>query len=266
MPFNIAKLLVLIVAVMTVIWVLDKLFLARRRPADAKEPMLVDLSRSLLPVFLIVLILRSFVFEPFRIPSGSMMPTLLVGDFILVNKYAYGLRLPVSNKKILDVGEPQRGDVVVFRYPQDTSVDYIKRIVGVSGDVVEYRRKSLYVNGEPQPQQVEGQYVGVGAGTRETGVLRVTEELAGVSHETLINPKRPDFAFGCTLMANGPVKVPDGHYLAMGDNRDNSNDGRCWGFVPEENLVGRASMIWMNFDSQLSGFPVDWERIGNAIN
>ena len=266
MPFDIATLLVLIVVVMTVVWLLDKFFLARRRGADAKEPLIVDLSRSLLPVFLIVLILRSFVFEPFRIPSGSMMPTLLVGDFILVNKYAYGLRWPVVNKKFLDIGDPQRGDVAVFRYPRNPSVDYIKRIVGVPGDVIEYHRKSLYINGEPQPQQLAGKYTGVGAGINETGTLRVEETLDGVLHDTLINPDRPDFAFGCTVMANGPVKVPEGHYLAIGDNRDNSNDGRCWGFVPEENLVGRASMIWMNFDTKLSGFPVDWGRIGNAIN
>ncbi|OOY34944.1 signal peptidase I [Solemya velum gill symbiont] len=265
MSFDIETVLVLVVVVMGVVWLLDRLYLRKRRKKDVKEPFLVDLSHSLLPVFLIVLILRSFVFEPFRIPSGSMMPTLLVGDFILVNKYAYGLRLPVSHSKIMDTGSPQRGDVVVFRFPMNDSIDYIKRVVAVPGDTVAYRDKILYING--QPQQVEGLeiYNGVGGGKRETGVLHASEKLDGVEHSVLINRRRPDFGPGCQVLADGPVRIPEGHYFAMGDNRGNSNDSRCWGLVPEKNLVGRASMIWMNFDSDLPGFPVEWSRIGETI-
>ncbi|HHH38809.1 MAG TPA: signal peptidase I, partial [Sedimenticola sp.] len=222
--------------------------------------------RSFFPIILIVLLLRSFLVEPFRIPSGSMMPTLLVGDFILVNKFAYGIRLPVLNRKVIELGEPARGDVVVFRYPRNPSVDYIKRVVGLPGDTIGYRDKILYVNGEPQKQTPVGIYTGVGSGARETGVLDRIEHLGEVDHHILINPRAPDFGFGCQVLMQGPVRVPEGHYFAMGDNRDNSNDSRCWGFVPEQNLVGKAFGIWMSWDSNRSGFPVEWERIGRGID
>lgn len=266
MNLDIGTMLVLVVALMSLIWLLDRFIWRKRRRADAKEPYLVDLTRSLLPVFILVLLLRSFVFEPFRIPSGSMMPTLLVGDFILVNKYAYGLRLPVTHTKIWDSGEPQRGDVAVFRFPQNPSIDYIKRIVAVPGDTVDYRDKQLWINGEPQDLQVIGNYTGVGSGERETGSLLAVESIDDVVHEVLIDPHRFDFGHACRVLANGPITIPDGQYFAVGDNRDNSNDSRCWGLVPEANLVGRASLIWMNFDSALPGFPIDWRRIGDKIH
>ena len=229
------------------------------------EPLLVDYARSFFPIFLFVLLLRAFVVEPFRIPSGSMMPTLLVGDFILVNKYSYGLRMPVTKTKILDIGEPERGDVVVFRYPKDPRVDYIKRLVGLPGDRIGYRNKKLYVNGKPVPQQPVGWYEPVGSGERMRGAFELTENLDGVEHSILIDPRVPDFGPGCQVLAGGDVTVPAGSYFMMGDNRDNSNDSRCWGFVDERNLVGKAFVIWLSIDWKRPGF-FDWGRIGKIIH
>lgn len=220
-----------------------------------KEPVFVEYSRSLFPVILAVLILRSFLVEPFRIPSGSMMPTLLAGDFILVNKFSYGIRLPVINTKIISVGEPERGDVVVFRYPKDPSTDYIKRVIGVPGDRITYYNKQLFINGEPAIQTGLGAYDGVGAGVSMAGAQVRSEQLSGVMHNILI-----DLGKGTV---EGEFLVPEGKYFVMGDNRDNSNDSRYWGFVPEKNLIGKAFMIWMNWDSTAGG--VTWERIGNDI-
>jgi signal peptidase I len=285
MNFDFPTFLVLACFVTGGIWIADAVLFAPRRKrlaqqtasgeqidAEAaiggyKEPLLVEYSRSFFPVILIVLLLRSFVVEPFRIPSGSMMPTLLVGDFILVNKFAYGLRWPVLNRKFVEIGEPQRGDVVVFRFPRDPSVDYIKRVVGVPGDEIRYRNKILYVNGEPAPQTAVRKYLGVGAGAGMTNTDLRLEDLSGVEHQILVDPKWPDFKCNpfSALAVGQALKVPEGSYFAMGDNRDNSNDGRCWGFVPEENLVGKAFAIWMNWDGEHDGFPVDWGRLGNRI-
>jgi signal peptidase I len=264
------------------IWLFDALFLApkRRKLAAAegveaeetlasgyKEPLLVEYSRSFFPVIFVVLILRSFLVEPFRIPSGSMMPTLLVGDFILVNKFSYGIRLPVLNEKIVDVGDPQRGDPVVFRYPKQPQIDYIKRVVGLPGDTLYYKNKILYINGEAMAQTPIGSYTGNGTGSRMTGAIKAVEDLHGIEHTILVHPLAPNFASGCSVLARGPVTVPEGHYFVMGDNRDNSNDSRCWGFVPDKNLVGKAFGIWMNWDSELGGFPpIAWERIGRSID
>ena len=220
-----------------------------------KEPVWVEYSKSFFPVILAVLLLRSFLVEPFRIPSGSMMPTLLVGDFILVNKYTYGLRLPVLNSKILELGEPERGDVVVFRYPKDPSVDYIKRVVGVPGDTIGYFDKVVYVNGKPAGQVPAGVYVGTGSGVSMSGASRRTEQLGDQQHEILVMPRAPGL--------EGEYIVREGEYFVMGDNRDNSNDSRFWGAVPEANLVGKAFRIWMNWDSANGG--VDLERVGMKI-
>ncbi len=284
MNFDFPTLLVLASLITGGIWLLDAFFFAPRRRLRAqpapegasveegtlgepavKEPLLVEYAKSFFPVIVIVLILRSFLVEPFRIPSGSMMPTLLVGDFILVNKYTYGIRLPVLNRKIIELNEPQRGDVIVFRFPQDPSVDYIKRVVGVPGDRVGYRDKVLYINGEPMAQTAVGIYSGVGAGARETGVMEAVENLNGVEHSVLVNPLAPNFAPGCNVLWRGDITVPPGHFFVMGDNRDNSNDSRCWGLVPEANLVGKAFGIWMSWDALRSGFPIDWSRIGEGI-
>jgi signal peptidase I len=218
------------------------------------QPWWLDWTAGLFPVILIVFLLRSFLFEPFKIPSGSMIPTLLVGDLILVNKYHYGVRLPVINKKIIANNDPKRGDVIVFRYPKDPSVDYIKRVVGLPGDEVAYINRRLTINGQPMSVQPLPDYY-------EEDSLRyfqqLQENLGGVEHRILNDKDHPsiprpdgDFTFrdNCRYGGEGVVcKVPSGHYFMMGDNRDNSLDSRYWGFVPDENIVGKAFFIWMNF-------------------
>ena len=222
---------------------------------EKNEPILVEYARSFFPIVLIVLLLRSFIAEPFRIPSGSMMPTLLVGDFILVNKFTFGIRLPVINKKIIELSEPNRGDIVVFRYPKDPTVDYIKRIVGLPGDKVVYSNKKLTINDLPVQQTSLGSYQGLGQGEEMSGAEDLLENLTGVEHRILIRNGTPTVEF--------VYVVPEGNYFAMGDNRDNSNDSRYWGPVPEANLVGKAFFIWMSWDWQNKG--VGFDRIGTVL-
>lgn len=223
---------------------------------EGKEPLIVEYARSFFPVLLIVLVLRSFIVEPFRIPSSSMMPTLLIGDFILVNKFSYGIRLPVINTKVIDVAEPKRGDVMVFRYPKTPSLDYIKRVIGLPGDRIGYYNKKIYINGEEFAQSDLGLYNGVGEGKSMTNALLKLEKMPTLEHEILVMQNRPSI--------EGETVVPQGHYFMMGDNRDNSNDSRYWGTVPEENIVGKAVMIWMNWDGSNGGVALD--RIGTTIN
>jgi signal peptidase I len=192
---------------------------------SAKEPILVEYSKSFFPVLLFVLVLRSFIVEPFRIPSSSMMPTLLIGDFILVNKFSYGVRLPVVNTKIIDIGKPERGDIMVFRYPKNPSLDYIKRVIGLPGDKVGYFDKHVYINGQRISQEPLGLYQGVGQGDNMTNSLLQRELLPLQEHDILIMSERPSI--------EGETIIPEGHYFMMGDNRDNSNDSRYWGTVPE---------------------------------
>ena len=277
MHFDFPTILTLACLVTGVIWVIDAWIVAPKRQDLAqspeaddvvrakamREPVLVEYARAFFPVILVVLLLRSFLVEPFRIPSGSMMPTLLVGDFIMVNKFSYGIRLPVINKKVIDIGSPERGDVVVFRYPLDPTTDYIKRIVGLPGDQISYHRKTLFVNGEPQKLEDLGIYDAYGSGIRMAGVRMAKEQLGEAAHDVLIDLRRPDFNPGCNVLTQGDFTVPEGHYFAMGDNRDNSNDSRCWGTVPDENLVGKAFMIWFNWDTAI-GHP-EWGRIGNTV-
>ena len=228
-----------------------------------RQPWWLEYTAGLFPVIAIVFLLRSFLFEPFRIPSGSMLPTLHVGDFILVNKYDYGLRLPVANTKVLEIGAPKRGDVIVFRYPVDTSIDYIKRVVGVPGDTVEYRNKVLYVNGVEQKLAAPRDFID------ENTMVTLTEydeTLGDVTHLVAFDHRRPSWVPEGAISKKEPTctyndagficKVPEGHYFAMGDNRDNSEDSRYWGFVPDENLVGRAVLIWANCGdmSRVGGF------------
>jgi len=229
----------------------------------ARPPWWIEYGVSFFPVILFVFVLRSFVVEPFRIPSGSMLPTLENGDLILVNKFQYGIRLPVIDRKVIDIGSPRRGDVVVFRYPVDPDVDYIKRVVGLPGDVIEYRNKILTVNGQEVPRERDGDYY---EPDRAVYVGQYRERLGEVSHRILLNENSPQDlmpivrfpGYGQCAYSGGGVRctVPPGHYFMMGDNRDNSLDSRYWGFVPDANIVGRAFFIWMNFGSpsRIGGF------------
>ncbi len=262
MNYDFSFWLVLFTFVSGIIWLIDSLMFKAKRlqnhsgEGEPKEPFLVEYARSFFPVFLIVLILRSFLVEPFRIPSASMMPTLLIGDFILVNKYDYGIRLPVLNSKIIKNNVPERGDIVVFRYPEDPSIPFIKRVVGTPGDHVEYINKVIYINGVEQEQTVNGAYEAVGSGMMADGDWWITELLDAQSHDILI-------ATNSRGAFNFETDVPEGMYFVLGDNRDNSRDSRYWGFVPDENLVGRAFFIWMNWDSKNGG--ISWSRIGTIL-
>ncbi|MDR6445885.1 signal peptidase I [Paraburkholderia sp. 22099] len=229
---------------------------ARLRDDKLRQPWWLEYSASFFPVILVVFVVRSFVVEPFKIPSGSMVPTLLVGDFILVNKFDYGLRLPIINTKITEGRPLQRGDVVVFRYPKDESVDYIKRVIGVPGDTVAYQDKKLTINGKPVPETPLPDYLD----EERLGYAKQFEEnIEGRKNAILNNPAVPPFIIGaedypyrdnCTYNARGVIcKVPPGNYFMMGDNRDNSADSRYWGFAPDKNIVGRAFFIWMNFSN-----------------
>jgi signal peptidase I len=258
----------LIAAVITgLLWLFDAKWARKRRSAGEAEPVLIDMARAFFPVIVVVFLIRSFWVEPFKIPSGSMKPTLLVGDFILVNKYTYGIRIPVINKKVIDINPIARGDVVVFRYPADPSVDYIKRVIGLPGDKVTYRNKRLSINNEPVAVQAAGFYTDA-----ELNYLRLptyTEKVGEHTHQMMVVPAQPpvelaqvrqfaqrdnceynDEGFSCT--------VPAGRYFMMGDNRDQSSDSRYWGFVPDDHIKGRAFLVWMNFS--------DLRRIGNGID
>ncbi len=264
MNFDFAKILTVLTLVTGIVWLLDKLFFASKRKEKAAinktdyiEPMIVDWSNSLFPVLLLVLVVRSFIFEPYRIPTGSMIPTLHIGDFIAVNKSAYGLRLPVLNKKIIEIGDPERGDIAVFRFPAEPSQNYVKRVIAIPGDRLVYRNKTLYINGDKMVLEVIGPYTKADTkcGSPRSGEVRYKENLNGVEHDILIR----------NGWGNAPpqsITVPEDMYFMMGDNRDNSNDSRAWGFVPEENLVGRATYIWMSFDSHAC---INGSRIGEAI-
>lgn len=260
------------------IWGLDRLLLmeSRERRAKAlseagkadeaaharKEPAYVEYARAFFPVILIVFLIRSFMVEPFRIPSGSMLPSLHIGDFILVNKYSYGVRLPVLNSKIVDIAHPKRGEVMVFRFPGNPSINYIKRVVGIPGDHILYKDKKLYINGTPMDQIDARPYFFASGGDGQGEGLRLMENLDGVKHD-ILTTSRPD-------MPLPEIVVPEGSYFVMGDNRDHSNDSRYWGFVPDQNLVGRAFLIWFSWDmvDQHKWFwqRIVWDRLGHAIN
>jgi signal peptidase I len=290
--------LVIISLVGGIIWALDVWVVRPRRDRAAlalgkdalavPEPGVVDYARSMVPVVVFVLVLRSFLFEPFRIPSDSMMPTLQDGDFILVNKFSYGLRLPVLNTKILSIGEPKRGDVVVFRYPPDPAINYIKRVVGLPGDRIKVISDRIYVNGVPLEEKLierysDGCYDNMRLYEVQTGEHK-HQVLSCLSPYSLPGAPLPscnrkiDRGYVCSestppLQGEGvtdqgdfaEVTVPAGNYLMIGDNRDNSEDGRYWGFVPEANLVGSARRVWFNFDLKRRPL-INWSRIGRKID
>jgi signal peptidase I len=282
--YDFSLILVLLALLTGVIWGLDRLLWAPRRPAGAAEPIVVEYARSFFPIILIVLVVRSFLFEPFRIPSDSMMPTLLDGDFIFVNKFAYGLRAPVVNAKFVEIGSPRRGDVIVFRKPSEPSVNYIKRLIGLPGDRIEVRGDAVWVNGKAMAVRDTGRYL---EDPCYKGFHQGEESLDAGDHRVMYCPvetRRSDEACTTSRMAmecpapadpapmsadrtyapTGVWIVPSGYYFFMGDNRDNSQDSRFdeLGFVPEGNLVGRAVRIWASFGP---GLAPRWARIGKAV-
>lgn len=296
---NFALLLFLLLVISGAMWLLDVLVLAPRRAAAARaqlaqfdavngnrlgvppevamrervaleeeltrRPWYMEYTASFFPVILVVFVLRSFLFEPFRIPSSSMVPTLLIGDLILVNKYTYGIRLPVINRKVVEINQPARGDVMVFRYPHNPSQDYIKRVIALPGDRVAYINRQLMLNGQPVPSQALPRYLDE---ERLQHYSHFSEKLGTVEHRIIMNegagmPPMRAFAHthpdACTYSVEGVTCiVPAGHYFVMGDNRDNSEDSRYWGFVPDENIVGRAFFIWMS----LRGWMPSFDRFG----
>ena len=264
-----ALIMFVLLVVTGAIWLLDKYSLSAKRAVGVAEPWWVEYAKSFFPVILLVFCIRSFLVEPFKIPSGSMIPTLQVGDFILVNKFTFGLRLPIINQKIVPLSDPQRGDVMVFHYPENPSVDYIKRVVGIPGDTIEYRNKQLFINGIEQKQTADGDYNYVESGLNFVHTERRIEKLGEHEHRLLVNPDMPNVHLGAIADFKGrenctyddrqvTCKVPAGNYFMMGDNRDNSRDSRYWGFVPDNQIVGKAFFIWMNFS--------DLKRVGLSIN
>ncbi len=251
MDFDFPLILVVLTALAGFMWLADRLILSKQRETDTAPPWYVESTAPFFPVLLIVLVLRSFIVEPFQIPSGSMIPTLKIGDFILVNKFAYGLRLPVSGTKVVSLGEPERGDVMVFFPPNDKRY-FIKRVVGLAGDEIRIINNVLFVNGEKMPQStletaepyfVEKSRVESNSASNAQVMM---EDLGGIDH--LIRKHQTPGRLG----RNFSTVVPEGHYFMMGDNRDNSSDSRVWGAVPEENVVGKAFAVWMHWEKVLS--------------
>ncbi|MBX3708803.1 MAG: signal peptidase I [Gammaproteobacteria bacterium] len=263
MNFNFELILFYASVVTGLIVLFDVIFLARKRKlaqegeTEIKLPIIIDYARSFFPILLIVFLLRSFLYEPFRIPSGSLEPTLLMGDFILVNKFDYGIRLPVIHKKIYGHDVPQRGDIMVFRWPPNPSYDFIKRVIGLPGDKISYINKELYVNGQKIPQEFVQNSMALGESGNQWQAVEKQEDLLGVKHHIFVDSTKSSRDFH-------DIIVPDGMYFVMGDNRDDSADSRYWGFVPDKNIVGKAVMVWLSWNSINKNLR--FNRIGKLIH
>lgn len=255
MNFNFELILFYATVISGLIALFDLVFLGKKRreayqlsnknvtnPPEMKYPLLIEYARSFFPILLIVFLLRSFLFEPFRIPSSSLEPTLLVGDFLLVNKFNYGLRLPVVHKEVFKINQPKRGDIFVFRFPANPSIDFIKRVIGLPGDHIKYIDKVLYVNGQKIPQEMLASVTRIDEQGITQPVLLKQEDLLGVKHDIYQNKNQSSENFD-------DIIVPEGMYFAMGDNRDDSADSRYWGFVPDKNIIGKAVLILGSWDS-----------------
>lgn len=261
---NFSIILFVLLVLTYLLWMADKLYFRVRRAPNAAEPWWVEYGAGFFPVILAVFVIRSFLFEPFKIPSGSMIPTLVVGDFILVNKFSYGIRLPIINKKVVALADPKRGDVMVFRYPEDPSTDYIKRVVALPGDKITYTNKKITINDQPVPTDELGSYLH----TDRLYLSQKFRETLGEHQHVVLNDKDAptysphvhNFPYrqNCVYNASGVTcEVPAGHYFVMGDNRDASSDSRVWGFVPDRNIVGKAFFVWMNFSDITRLGPFD---------
>ena len=222
----------------------------------AKVPIIINYARSSFPILLVILVIRSFLFQPYRIPTGSLEPTIMPGDLILVNQYDYGLRLPIWNKKIIDVSEPRRGQVALFRWPVNPVITFVKRVIGLPGDHISYQNKVLYINGKEVPQKFIKDTLEVGDNGKTWRAKEYEEDLDDIKHLIILRPDRPTQNFKGFI-------VPKGQYLMIGDNRDDSDDSRSWGTVPLQNFIGHAIVIWMSWDSQ--NHRIRWERIGNSL-
>lgn len=258
MNFNFELILFYATLVTGVVALLDILYFAPRRIQCGKltMPVIFDYARSFFPVLLVVFLLRSFLFEPFRIPSGSLEPTLMTGDFILVNKYDYGIRLPVVHKKIYGQGAPKRGDIVIFRWPPNPSIDFIKRVVGIPGDHISYVDKKLTINGQPASQVLIKTTPAFDESGTEWDANQISEDLLGVKHDIYVDPKKESHDYL-------DIVVPEGMYFMMGDNRDDSADSRYWGFVPDKNIIGKAVLVWMSWDTNHTNVRLD--RLGKSV-
>lgn len=250
---NFALVLLVLSVLSGLVYLIDILYWEKKRSPQQKPGKIIEYSRSFFPVFFLVLLLRSFLIEPFRIPSGSLEPTLLVGDFLAVNKFSYGFRLPVWDKKIISVSNPKSGEIAVFRWPPNPTYDYIKRVIGVPGDKIAYRNKVLSINGQEMKQTFVEYTTDESSGR---AVAKYRETLNGVTHDIYV---RPDVA-----ATDFEVVVPEGSYFMMGDNRDDSADSRYWGFVSDEYLRGKALLVWMSWNNNLGS--IRWSRIGRFIH
>ncbi len=265
MSFGFPFILVSLVFISGLIWLIDALFFARsRKEKQKKMPIIIEYARSLFPVFLLVLGIRSFIAQPYRVPTGSLEPTILPGDFLFVSQFSYGLRLPVLNTKILSIGEPKTGDIVVFRYPGNLNINYIKRVVGTPGDHIVYKNRTIYINGKKMSQKfikntTDFEPPGIyGPSAVYIPSKLMEENLNGVKHYILLHTDKK-----AQESANYDVVVPKGMYFMMGDNRDNSADSRYFGFLPEKNIAGKALIVWLSWDG--IKHRVRWGRIGNKL-
>jgi signal peptidase I len=242
---------------------IDQLFCRRKRlAAHYPEPIIVENARSFFFILLLVWVIRSFIIQPYRVPTGSLQPTVQPGDFLVVNQFAYGLRFPVINKELIKIGEPKRGDIVLFYYPVNPSIVFVKRLIGMPGDHVEYKNKVFYINGKEMTQTDKGETIDDEPSTAHTPEEHIPvhmkeEDLEGIKHNIYIRSDQPNW-FGAFS-----ITVPEGQYFMVGDNRDNSDDSRSWGFVPKDNLIGRAFGIWMSWDA--IHHRIRWERIGEGL-
>lgn len=256
-----SEILLIATLVTGLVWFYDRLF-CRQRYSHKKEPWWIEYSKAFFPVLLLVFLLRSFLLEPFRIPSGSMRPTLLEGDLIVVNKYEYGLRIPLFDKKIMDIGSPKRGDIIVFKHEKEgESIDMIKRVIGLPNDHIEYKNNTIYINGNPIKQEFLVEKTEYGERGEVFRVREFLEEIDGDRYTTYV---RSDETLHRSGYVYQDVVVPKDCYFVMGDNRDNSRDSRSWGFVADKDIQGRALAVWMSFDYKgITNFSIRWKHIGS---